>query len=332
MHNCPIVTAWTSIIAVAHERSLLMNRHRYIRRRREINTAVASFTAAALSAGIVLMCGAGAQAAAASYRGAPDGGAGARTESHEQRRSSGASSADEDQQQSITYGKTKSVFYLKPQTAAEHMVSSAAAGSPKPLPSGTTGGRDESGARMLTLVNADNPLPDDFVPTLSKIGGHKFDSAAVSALSDMLNAAKAEGLTPIICSAYRSIDRQATLFERKVAQYTAKGYTRIEAEKLAAEVVARPGTSEHNLGLAADIVALSYQLLETEQEDTAETKWLHENCHRFGFIVRYPEDKKDVTGIIYEPWHYRYVGVEAATEIMESGLCLEEYLEKLNEE
>ena len=106
-----------------------------------------------------------------------------------------------------------------------------------------------------------------------------------------------------------------------------QGDLREEAEKQAAIWVAPPGTSEHQLGLAVDIVAESYQLLDRHQEKTAEQQWLMEHCSEYGFILRYPTDKSEMTGIGYEPWHYRYVGREAAEEIMRRGICLEEYLD-----
>lgn len=106
------------------------------------------------------------------------------------------------------------------------------------------------------------------------------------------------------------------------------GLSRSQAEIEAAKVVAYPGTSEHNLGLAVDIVSLGYQLLDNKQATTAEVRWLVENCADYGFILRYPQGKESITGIIYEPWHFRYVGVTAAQEIMDSGMCLEEYLSR----
>ena len=106
-----------------------------------------------------------------------------------------------------------------------------------------------------------------------------------------------------------------------------KGYTRASAAAAAARWVAPPGTSEHQLGLAVDIVAGSFQVLDSRQEKTAEQQWLMEHCWEYGFILRYPSDKSDITGIAYEPWHYRYVGEKAAREMTEQGLCLEEYLE-----
>ena len=180
----------------------------------------------------------------------------------------------------------------------------------------------------LTLVNGKNALPADFVPEVGAVGGHSVDSRIVDSLNEMLNAAKAQGLSPIICSSYRTIERQTTLFENQVQRHIGTTNSRAEAEALAATAVAYPGTSEHNLGLAVDIVALSNQMLNDAQADTAESIWLHANCYKYGFILRYEEDKQDLTGVIYEPWHYRYVGVEVATEITERGICFEEYMDE----
>ena len=180
---------------------------------------------------------------------------------------------------------------------------------------------------MLTLVNADNPLTNDYSPKLKSLtSGHKFDERAIDQLNAMLSAMRAQGLSPVVCSAYRTVEYQRTLFNNQVERQMTKGLSREQAEIEARKSVAYPGTSEHNLGLAADIVSISYQLLDDAQADTPEMKWLFEHCHEYGFILRYPKDKTDITGIIYEPWHFRYVGKETATEIMESDLCLEEYL------
>ena len=109
-----------------------------------------------------------------------------------------------------------------------------------------------------------------------------------------------------------------------------KGISYEKAYEEAGNTVAYPGTSEHQLGLAVDIVAKDYQQLDDKQANTEEAKWLKEHCAEYGFILRYPLDKTEETGIIFEPWHYRYVGKEAAKEIMEQGICLEKYLETLN--
>ena len=180
----------------------------------------------------------------------------------------------------------------------------------------------------LTLVNADHPLSEDFTITTSSLSnGLTVDSRIYDALTEMLAACQEAGLDPLVCSAYRSVEKQTELFQNKIDSYLADGLSYDEAYAATAVEIAVPGTSEHSLGLAVDICATSYQLLDEAQADTPEQQWLMAHCQEYGFILRYPEDKSDLTGIIYEPWHYRYVGVEAATEIMSQGLCLEEYLE-----
>lgn len=184
---------------------------------------------------------------------------------------------------------------------------------------------------MLTLVNANNPLPDNYSPELKTLSnGLQFDARAIDQLNAMLSAAREQGLSPVVCSAYRSIENQRTLFNNQVAKQMANGLSKEQAEIEARKVVAYPGTSGHNLGLSADIVSINYQLLDEAQSDTPEVKWLIEHCSEYGFVLRYPKDKTDITGIIYEPWHFRYVGVQAAKEIMENGICLEEYIDMIN--
>lgn len=133
----------------------------------------------------------------------------------------------------------------------------------------------------------------------------------------------------MICSAYRTTERQTKLFNNRIKRMMSKGYSRAAAEADTRTVVAVPGTSEHQLGLAVDIVDKKYQGLDERQEKTAVQKWLMKNSWKYGFILRYPTGKSDITGIIYEPWHYRYVGKKAAKEIYEQGVCLEEYLSAL---
>ncbi|HIS76501.1 MAG TPA: M15 family metallopeptidase [Candidatus Merdivicinus excrementipullorum] len=180
----------------------------------------------------------------------------------------------------------------------------------------------------LTLVNSSHPLEDGYVPELADVdaNGHQLDARAADALKEMLSDAKAAGLSPIVCSSYRTWEKQTSLFDAQVARCEAQGLTGDAAVAEARTVVAYPGTSEHQLGLAADIVALSYQILDEKQMETPEQQWLMEHCDEYGFILRYPEGKSDLTGVIFEPWHYRYVGKEAAKEIMSQGVCLEEYL------
>ena len=144
----------------------------------------------------------------------------------------------------------------------------------------------------------------------------------------MLADARNAGLNPYVCSAYRNYDYQRSVFNDTMVDWITQGYTPLDAYDETKKSVAVPGTSEHATGLALDITSADYAQLDDAQADTAEAKWFAENCWKYGFILRYPPEKSDVTGIIYEPWHYRYVGKEAAKEITESGLTLEEYLEQ----
>mgnify|MGYP003277345190 FL=1 len=180
----------------------------------------------------------------------------------------------------------------------------------------------------LLLVNPWNPLPEGYEATLVKLKNGLFvDERCYPALQEMMDDCRAAGLSPVICSAYRSTDRQERLYNNQVDKLLALGYARGEAETEAAKAVAVPGTSEHQLGLAVDIVDLNNQNLDESQEETAVQKWLMDHSWEYGFILRYPGGKSETTGIIYEPWHYRYVGQAAAREIYTQGLCLEEYLE-----
>lgn len=186
----------------------------------------------------------------------------------------------------------------------------------------------DDGEWNLILVNPDNFLPEGFDPTLVDIGdGHYADYRIVDSLDRMMSDCRAAGLDPYICSSYRTYDKQVYLYQNKIDQYIASGYTEDMAEAYASMWVAVPGTSEHHTGLAFDIVASDYVVLDSSQASTEVQKWLMANCHNYGFILRYPEDKVNITGINYEPWHYRYVGVEAACYMAEKDICFEEYLE-----
>lgn len=181
----------------------------------------------------------------------------------------------------------------------------------------------------LRLVSAEAPLPAGFeIETGLTSEGYMFDARAVQALEDMLAAGRNAGLPLALNSAYRTYEYQESLFENKVNRVMAQqGLGREEAEEAAALEVARPGTSEHQLGLAADIVSENYGAMDAGYADTPEAKWLLDNCDEYGFILRYPQDKAEITKTVYEPWHFRYVGTEAAKYITENGLCLEEFLE-----
>lgn len=183
----------------------------------------------------------------------------------------------------------------------------------------------------IVLVNSSHALPDGYVPEMTAVDNtsFQFDVRAAEDLNAMLRDARAEGLSPMICSSYRTWERQTTLFEKQVEKQQATGLSYEDAYEKAKTVVAYPGTSEHQTGLTADIVATSHQLLDDSQADTAEQQWLMANCWKYGFILRYPLGKSEETGIIYEPWHYRYVGQEVAQYITENGLCLEEYWQQL---
>ena len=180
----------------------------------------------------------------------------------------------------------------------------------------------------LILVNGENPLPEGFtVPALTAVeGGYQIDSRVAPALESLLDGARAAGFQPMICSAYRSWDKQTYLHQRRINRFLQSGYSREKAVAAAAFWVAKPGTSEHQAGLAVDIVDAGYQALNKSQEKRPVQQWLMAHCAEYGFILRYPTDKSSLTGVGYEPWHYRYVGVEAAREIMSAGICLEEYL------
>ena len=183
---------------------------------------------------------------------------------------------------------------------------------------------------QLLLVNPWNKLPEDYTVELKKLpSGLQVDARIYDHLTAMLSACRKAGLRPLVCSAYRSSETQTRLYNNKIARLRAAGYSKEAAIREAGRWVAVPGTSEHQTGLAVDLVASSYQVLDRKQEQTAEQKWLMEHCWEYGFILRYPSDKSAVTGIGYEPWHYRYVGRETSKAIQDSGLCLEEYLTAL---
>lgn len=184
---------------------------------------------------------------------------------------------------------------------------------------------------LLLLVNPWTPLPEDFVPgeLVPVQNDQAVDAQAYPDLQDMLQDMSQAGLSPLICSSYRSQERQQELYDNKVQRVMDEGASREAAQAEAARWVARPGTSEHQTGLAVDIVSLSNQMLDETQESTPEFQWLAENAWKYGFILRYPNDKSEKTGIAYEPWHFRFVGKEAAEEMHDLGLCLEEYLESL---
>lgn len=178
----------------------------------------------------------------------------------------------------------------------------------------------------LILINKDNRIPEDYEVKLTKLAnGKKVDERIYPELQKMFNDARASGLSLFVAQGYRTEEEQQLLLDQKQKAYENEGNSPKEARKLAEQWVAVPGTSEHQIGIAVDINA------DTEKSKAEDVyDWLADNAHKYGFINRYPADKTDITGISNEPWHYRYVGVDAATEIYEKDLCLEEYIETIN--
>lgn len=174
----------------------------------------------------------------------------------------------------------------------------------------------------LIVVNAWNELPEDYSVELTELSnGQKVDSRIYPYLQEMFDAAREEGVYPVVREGYRTAEEQQEILEDRIQTYINQGYSRSRAERTAKEWVALPGTSEHQLGIAVDFNADKSMC--SNEEVYA---WLAENAYKYGFILRYPLGKQEVTGTSYEPWHYRYVGEEAALEIYEQGICLEEYL------
>ena len=178
----------------------------------------------------------------------------------------------------------------------------------------------------LTLANYENLLPENFTVKVENIDKtRQFDARAIGELNDMMNQMKKDGITNIwIQSAYRSVARQKELYDASVKKYLQEGKTQEEAEKLTNEYINKPGSSDHNLGLAVD-----FNKVDNGFEKLEGFKWLQKNAENYGFVLRYPKDKEDITKIAYESWHWRYVGVEHAKKMNELNMCLEEYIKYL---
>ena len=179
---------------------------------------------------------------------------------------------------------------------------------------------------QILLVNPWNSIPDDYVSERVKLDKYFVDRQCYEDLLRMLADCKAQGYKPWICSAYRTYEDQVWLFENKVKRVMKEGYEEEEARIISAMEVALPGTSEHHTGLAVDIVDEEHIFLDDTQAERPTQIWLMEHCWEYGFILRYPVGTTERTGIIYEPWHYRYVGREIAMELRDLGITLEEYL------
>ena len=177
----------------------------------------------------------------------------------------------------------------------------------------------------LILVNQDYKIPKSWNVELTELAnGQSVDSRIYPDLQKMFDDMRAQGVSPVVASGYRTSEKQQALMNDKVETFLSKGYSRADAKAEAKMWVAKVGYSEHQTGLAVDINADGVNST-GEQVYT----WLANNAWKYGFILRYPENKVDITKTDYEPWHYRSVGVEAAAKIQEKGLCLEEYISML---
>lgn len=261
-----------------------------------------------------------------------------------------------------TVQKERELEALRAETAAEGpggQVKELAEGWPEEVVGGQTGGQPKEpvqeqpeglpGARVykergemdadaglkilpedmwcLILTNAEYPVPEDYEVELEAIPGteQSVDKRIYEPLMTMIGDMKDQGLSPIVCSGYRTLDKQEKLFNRKVLSFVKAGHTKEESYNLARQTISIPGSGEHCLGLAVDFYTRRYHKLERAFEDTPESKWLVEHAQDYGFVMRYGENKTDITGIQYEPWHYRYVGVEAANYMKDNELSLEEF-------
>lgn len=223
-----------------------------------------------------------------------------------------------------TSPQTKNVTTQTAQSPQSHQP--ALTNPPQQTPTATqqTQQKTDNPPWNLTLVNYNHPIPDQYQADLVELeGGERVDRRIYDPLMNMLTDAKQANLgkLPKVVSGYRTQEKQQSLYDEKIAKYKQQGYDDREAIKQAEQWVAVPGFSEHQLGFAVDINGAAYDVY----------LWLQQNSYKYGFIFRYPGDKTDITKVAEEVWHYRYVGVEAASEMFEQGLCLEEYLAKLQQ-
>ena len=179
----------------------------------------------------------------------------------------------------------------------------------------------------LLLVNSTHPLADDYSVDLTELrNGQSVDTRILSDLQEMFDAARSEDIYPIVSDAYRTREDQQTLMDDVIQNYEDEGYSSEEASSKAEQVIAKPGTSEHETGLAIDIAGDD----DYDQDTDSVLEWMNSNAYKYGFILRYPSGKESVTGAEAENDHYRYVGKEAAKVIHDQGICLEEYLGQNN--
>lgn len=181
----------------------------------------------------------------------------------------------------------------------------------------------------LVLINKQHPIPEGYSFDFGTIKGNmKCDERIIEDLLLMMQAAKEDGINLEICSPYRDLNRQEFLFNKKIKIYMGQGMSYMDAYKLASQTVTVPGASEHQIGLALDIFCDTYKFLDEGFGDTQAGKWLAEHSYEYGFTLRYPKSKEYITSIEYEPWHFRYVGREAASVMWNEDICLEEFWDK----
>ncbi|MDE6602066.1 MAG: M15 family metallopeptidase, partial [Lachnospiraceae bacterium] len=193
---------------------------------------------------------------------------------------------------------------------------------------GTGVGFDQSDWRLV-LINKQHPIPEDYDFKLGTFtSGMRCDERVIEDLLLMMQAAKKDGLNLVVRSPYRTSDHQEDNFNDRIKSYMRQGLSYMDAYKATSRVITVPGCSEHEVGLALDITSDTFIPLLQGFADTEEGKWLEEHSHEYGFTLRYPSGKEYITGIEYEPWHFRYVGREAAAIMKDEELCLEEFWDK----
>ena len=189
---------------------------------------------------------------------------------------------------------------------------------------------------LMILVNHTNQMPENYTFETAECGSKTavnktLQTVACNAFLELQKAAAAENVTVWMQSGYRSVSYQTNLYEKKTNYYKPQGYDDAKAKEMAAAIVNPPGYSEHNCGLAADLNSPEHTGLDEGFENTAAFRWLCQHAGEYGFILRYPKGAEEKTEITYEPWHWRYVGVENAAKINASGLCFEDYIAALQQ-
>lgn len=185
---------------------------------------------------------------------------------------------------------------------------------------------EEDGSWATILINRDNYLSADFTVDLQQLGDIRVDYRIAEALQSMIDAAAADGITLLPCSGYRNVSEQRTLYENKCAEFASQGYAEEAAKIYANQYLQPPGASEHHTGLAVDFLTTGVSALDQSFAETPAYQWLSKNAAAYGFIERYPSGKDKATGILWEPWHFRYVGKTNAKAMISMGVCLEEYV------